>query len=135
MSLTSYLQFGNNELGKYSHQYLLRDVKCLLRRQHDGFSPCKDPLCDNIEVFVYQSDPQDLTLIEWFIEGSPQNGRLLMEETDAYNDNESQWNEIRFEDAICYSLKETFKLDEQRRVVHLSFVAGKVEYSKAIFTR
>ena len=53
VSLSAYIQFGNNEIGKYSKEYMLKDVKCHFIREHDAIRPVADAYCESIEISVF----------------------------------------------------------------------------------
>ena len=50
MSLLKKLQIGNNEIGKYTQEYLLLDYQCHTCRQHNDFRPEADKFCELQDV-------------------------------------------------------------------------------------
>ena len=135
MSLSAHLQFGDNQISRYSKQYQLKEVKCHFQKSHDNVRPTSDAFCERIDVSVFIPGKEDLSLYEWFSSGSLQTGRILVEQTNPIHDNETQWHEILFEDAVCFSMKEEYKLDERRRILHLSFMAAHIEADGVVFKR
>lgn len=135
MSLTAYLQFGNNEIGKYSKEYMLKDVKCHFIRNHDAVRPTEDAFCESIELSIFVPGKEDLMLIEWFANAELQSGRILVEESDPRREEEHKWHQILFEDALCFSLREDFRQDDKRRVLYLSIMAHRIQADGVNFIR
>lgn len=135
MSLSAYIQFGNNEIGKYSKEYMLKDVKCHFIREHDAIRPVADAYCESIEISVFVPGKDDLMLIEWFANAEMQSGRILVEESDPLKEEEQKWHQIIFDDALCFSLREDFRQDEKRRVLYLGIMAQSLKADGVSFIR
>lgn len=133
MSLTSYIQFGNNELKKYSRQYSLKYTRCHLSRADNNIRPTTDAVCESINIGVIVPEKDDRFVYEWYISGDMQSGRILIEISDPMKDNEPVWKEIFFEGATCFSMSEDFKLDTNRRSLDLGIVATHIVISDLKF--
>ena len=135
MSLTAYIQFGNNDIAKYSREYMLKDIRCHFKRNHDAVRPTEDAYCESIEISVFVPGKDDLMLIEWFANAEMQSGRILVEESDPLKEEEQKWHQIIFDDALCFSLREDFKQDEKRRVLYLGIMAQSLKADGVSFIR
>ena len=126
MSLLKKLQIGNNELGKYTKDYLLMDYKCHTCRHRNEFRPDADKYCERIDMTVVAPGREDVSLYQWFIAQTPESGRILIE----LPPNASQQGEtkaIPFENAIIYSIEEEFHFNRDKvRKLKISIVTEKV---------
>lgn len=123
MSLIAYLQIGNNDIGKYSNQYLVKDVNCKFMRNHNAYRPTEDAFCRRITVSVFITDNTDLSLYNWYISGESQDGRIIIEMTDPRNDNDPDITKILFSNTFCFELKESYEIDTKRRLLSLGLMA------------
>lgn len=135
MALMARLEFGDNLEGIYSSadKYLVLDFHLHFSRRHNHFKPNTDARCDKIEVVVVAPGRQDLRLYDWYINNETMSGRLVIELQSVASDS-TIMKEIKFEDAYCYSIKEDYRISEQRRrVLTLSLVAEKIEINESEF--
>ena len=136
MSLIKKLQIGNNQIGKYTKEYLLKDFKCHTLRMHNEYRPGADKYCDSIDLVVIAPGREDMQLYEWFIQQSTITGRLLIQLPPKLNQSEPDTQEIIFEEARCFSFEEEYHINcNQRRLLRLMFVAEEVNINGVIFKR
>lgn len=135
MSLLKKLQIGNNEIGKYTREYLLLDYKCHACRHYNEIRPDTDKFCERIDLTIVAPGREDASLYQWFISQSPESGRILIE-LPPNAKREGEKKEVLFEDAVIYSLEEEFHFNTDRvRKLKLSIVAGKVTIDGVTFNR
>ena len=107
MALTAVLEFGDNNIRRYS-------------------CPEGDTRCDRMELFVVAPGKEDLTLFEWFANQSVLDGRVVIS-LGATNDNSLDSQEIVFEEAVCFALSEMYDIESSmRRLLKLSILANKI---------
>ncbi len=99
MPLLRILQIGNNDLGKYSKEYLLADYKLHTFRKKNELRPEAQKYCERIELTVIAPGREDVSLYEWFIEQSTQNGRVLLTLPPQGKQTAEETKEILFENA------------------------------------
>lgn len=135
MSLLKKLQIGNNEIGKYTQEYLLLDYQCHTCRQHNDFRPEADKYCERIDMTIVAPGRENVHLYQWFISQASESGRILIElPPNANKDGEKK--DVRFENAIIYSLEEEFHFNKDRvRKLKLSIVAEQVIIDGVTFNR
>ena len=127
MSLLKKLQIGDNAIGRYTKEYLLVDYRCHTCRGHNEFRPNSDMSCERIEVTIIAPGVDDLSIYDWFINQTTFDGRLQIELPAALHQGSTEYKEILFEEASCFSLEEHYEVGKnQRRVLKLGMVAGKV---------
>lgn len=127
MSLLKKLQIGNNALGKYTTEYLLKDYKCHTCREHNEFRPSADKYCERIDLMVVAPGRENVHLYNWFINQSAETGRILIELPPNSDREVEKRKEVRFENAIIYSLEEEFHFNTDRvRTLKVSIVAETV---------
>ena len=105
MAQTAKIQFGDNSFRRYSREYLLTDFKFEVARSHNVARPDGTPYCDWMDLTVVVPGREDLNLYEWYVNGGEMSGRILIDEE----------NEILFEDGVCFSIKEDYHIDVNRR--------------------
>lgn len=136
MSLIKKLQIGDNHAGRYVKEYLLVDFKCRTHRLHNEYRPDSDKYCDSVDITVIAPGREDMQLYEWFIRQSTLSGRLLIQLPPKPNQSEPDTQEILFEEAKCFSFEEEYHINRnQRRLLHLRFVAEQVNINGVIFKR
>ncbi len=135
MSLLKKLQIGNNEIGKYTQEYLLLDYQCHTCRQHNDFRPEAAKFCERIDMTVVAPGRENVHIYQWFISQTSESGRILIElPPNANKDGEKK--DVRFENAIIYSLEEEFHFNKDRvRKLKLSIVAEQVIIDGVTFNR
>lgn len=135
MSLLKKLQIGNNEIGRYTDNYLLMDYQCHTCRHHNEHRPDADKYCERIDLTVVAPGRENIHLYDWFISQAPESGRILIElPPNTKQDAESK--EVQFEDATVYALEEEFHFNKDRvRKLKLSIVAEEVKINGVVFNR
>ena len=128
MALTAVLEFGDNNIKRYSKQYLVSDCRFLFARPFNGFSPEGETRCERVELVVVAPGKDDLSLIEWFSTQNVQNGRIVISVTNDYKDADSDTQILYFEEAKCFSLSEYYDINiSRRRLLKLAISAECME--------
>ena len=126
MALTAVLEFGDNNIRRYSKQFMVADCRFVFDRSYNDFCPEGDTRCDRMELFVVAPGKEDLTLFEWFANQSVLDGRVIIS-LGATNDNSLDSQEIVFEEAVCFALSEMYDIESSmRRLLKLSILANKI---------
>ena len=126
MALTAVLEFGDNNIRRYSKKFMVADCRFVFDRSYNDFCPEGDTRCDRMELFVVAPGKEDLTLFEWFADQSVLDGRITIS-LGATNDNSLDSQEIVFEEAVCFALSEMYDIDSSmRRLLKLSILANKI---------
>ena len=115
MALTAVLEFGDNNIQRYSNQYLVSDCRFLFQRPNNGFSPEGAARCERVEVVVVAPGKEDLGLIEWFSTQEVMNGRIVISLTNDLRKDESDTQILYFEGAKCFSFSEFYDINSSRR--------------------
>ena len=126
MALTAVLEFGDNNIRRYSKQFMVADCRFVFDRSYTDFCPEGDTRCDRMELFVVAPGKEDLTLFEWFANQSVLDGRVTIS-LGATNDSSLDSQEIIFEEAVCFALSEMYDINSSmRRLLKLSILASKI---------
>lgn len=126
MALTAVLEFGDNNIRRYSKKFMVADCRFVFDRSYNDFCPEGDTRCERMELFVVAPGKEDLTLFEWFADQSVLDGRITIS-LGATNDNSLDSQEIVFEEAVCFALSEMYDIDSSmRRLLKLSILAKKI---------
>ena len=126
MALTAVLEFGDNNIRRYSKQFMVADCRFVFDRSYNDFCPEGDTRCDRMELFVVAPGKEDLTLFEWFANQSVLDGRVVIS-LGAANDSSLDSQEIVFEEAVCFALSEMYDIESSmRRLLKLSILANKI---------
>jgi hypothetical protein len=126
MALTAVLEFGDNDIRRYSKQFMVADCRFVFDRSYNDFCPEGDTRCDRMELFVVAPGKEDLTLFEWFADQSVLDGRVTIS-LGATSDNSLDSQEIVFEEAVCFALSEMYDINSSmRRLLKLSILANKI---------
>ena len=136
MALTAVLEFGDNNIKRYSKQYLVSDFRLLYARPYNEFSPEGTARCERVELTVVAPGREDLSLFDWFSTQSVQSGRLFISlSNDGKLDTEDA-QILYFEEAKCFSLSEVYDIDRsRRRQLKLAIGADKIEIDDVTFNR
>lgn len=127
MSLLKKLQIGDNATGMYTKEYLLVDYKCHTCRSHNELRPNADMSCERIELTVIAPGVDDMSIYDWFIDQTSVDGRILIELPAILYQGNTEYKEIQFEGASCFSLEEHYEIDKnQRRVLRIGMIASTV---------
>lgn len=135
MALTATLEFGDNNIKRYSKKYLVSDCRFVFSKPYNEFRPNGNTRCECLEVVVVAPGKDDLNLFEWFSTQGVQNGRIVISlSTNDQNEPEDS-HTIHFDDAQCFSLSETYDIDKQRRrLLTLGIIAESIVIDEAFFT-
>ncbi|MCH5242087.1 MAG: hypothetical protein J1F67_06655 [Muribaculaceae bacterium] len=133
MPLIAHLQFGDNDLKVYNRDYMVKDVIIRFKKDYDEFRPVSDPRCESIELTVYSPGKTDTNLQQWYINDMVENGRIIMGEADPANGAVTDWKQIFFSNAHCFSLGEHYSIDSMRRALTLKFTAEEIEIQEIEF--
>lgn len=126
MALTAVLEFGDNDIRRYSKQFMVADCRFVFDRPYNDFCPEGHTRCERMELFVVAPGKEDLTLFEWFANQSVLDGRVVIS-LGASNDSSIDSQEIVFEEAVCFALSETYDINSSmRRLLKLSILANKI---------
>lgn len=126
MALTAVLEFGDNDIRRYSKQFMVADCRFVFDRPYNDFCPEGHTRCERMELFVVAPGKEDLTLFEWFANQSVLDGRVIIS-LGATNDNSPDSQEIVFEEAVCFALSEMYDIESSmRRLLKLSILANKI---------
>ena len=126
MALTAVLEFGDNNIRRYSKQFMVADCRFVFDRSYNDFCPEGDTRCERMELFVVAPGKEDLTLFEWFADQSVLDGRVTIS-LGATSDNSLDSQEIVFEEAVCFALSEMYDINSSmRRLLKLSILANKI---------
>ena len=136
MALTAVLEFGDNNIKRYSKQYLVSDCRFLFQRPNNGYSPEGSVRCERIEVTVVAPGKEDLGLVEWFSTQDVQNGRIVISLSNDLKDNDSDTQILYFEEAKCFSLSEYYDINvSRRRILKLAISAETMEIDGVTLNR
>ncbi len=120
------MEFGDNDIRRYSKQFMVADCRFVFDRSYNDFCPEGDTRCDRMELFVVAPGKEDLTLFEWFADQSVLDGRVTIS-LGATSDNSLDSQEIVFEEAVCFALSEMYDINSSmRRLLKLSILANKI---------
>ena len=114
MALTAVLEFGDNNIKRYSKQFLVADCRFVFDRFYNDFCPESETRCEQMELFVVAPGKEDLTLFEWFTGQETREGRVIIS-LGGSGDNSLDSQEVLFEDAVCFSLSELYDIESSRR--------------------
>ena len=128
MALTAVLEFGDNNIKRYSKQYLVSDCRFVFRRPYSNGLPEGAARCECIEVVVVAPGKSDLNLVEWFSSQGVQDGRIVISLSPDGNTNTDDNHVLYFSDARCFSLSEMYDIDSQsRRLLTLGILAESIQ--------
>lgn len=126
MALTAVLEFGDNDIRRYSKQFMVADCRFVFDRPYNDFCPEGHTRCERMELFVVAPGKEDLTLFEWFANQSVLDGRVVIS-LGASNDSSIDSQKIVFEEAVCFALSEMYDIESSmRRLLKLSILANKI---------
>lgn len=127
MALNATLQFGDNDAGQYTKNYLVVNCRCSFRRSHNGLRPDGSAQCDCVEVTLVAPGMDDMTLQDWFINNDELSGRIVFDLSSAAPDDAQPTRIILFEGARCFVFEECYDKDTRfRRLLKLSFEADRI---------
>ena len=92
MALIAALEFGDNNIGRYSKSYLVSDCRFVFTRPYNSYRPEGMARCERL-----------------------QSGRIVISLAAEAKLDESDAQVIYFEDAKCFSLSEKYDINSSRR--------------------
>lgn len=78
MALIAALEFGDNNVQRYTKQYLLADCRFVFDRPYNSFSPERPARCERLELVVIAPGKSDLNLFQWFSNQETRDGRIAI---------------------------------------------------------
>ena len=128
MALTATLEFGDNNIKRYSQQYLVSDYHLVFVRSYNAYAPEETARCERLELVVVAPGRDDLSLFEWFTTQGAQDGRIVIGSGYDKNMIAEDVQVIYFEEARCFSLSESYDITSQRRrLLKLGIVAEQID--------
>ena len=124
MALLAALEFGDNNIGRYSKSYLVSDCRFVFHRPYNSYRPEGMARCDRLELEVIAPGKNDLNLFDWYDKQGVQSGRIVI----------SLAAEVYFEDAKCFSLSENYDINtSRRRTLKLAIEAETITVDDVVF--
>ncbi len=136
MALIAVLEFGDNNIKRYSKQYLVADCNLVCERSYNEFRPDSLARCEKVDVCVVAPGKDDLNLFEWYSSQGEQSGRIVISLSTTGRQDTIDEQVIYFEDAKCFSLSEYYDIESsKRRVLKLSIMAEVIKVDDVEFLR
>ena len=133
MALTAVLEFGDNNIKRYSKRFMVADCRFVFDRFYNDFCPESETRCEQMELFVVAPGKEDLTLFEWFSDQETRDGRVIIS-LGGSGDNNLDYQEVLFEDAVCFALSELYDIESsRRRLLKLSIAANVINIDNVCF--
>ncbi len=124
MALLATLQFGDNNVGRYTREYLVTACKTSYATSHNHFRPDGIARCTRIEVAVIAPGRDDLNLYDWFVEQGAFSGRVVFDLSEITSAQQGSQRILKFENAQCFSISESYDIaTHYRRQIILAFEA------------
>ena len=134
MALIAALEFGDNNVQRYTKQYLLADCRFVFDRPYNAFSPERPARCERLEIVVVAPGKNDLTFFQWFSNQESMDGRIAISLIGDMMQNAAEPQVIYFESAKCLSLSEIYDIDStRRRLIKLTIIADSIEIEDVEF--
>lgn len=119
MSLSATLQIGDNNIGVYDRQYKVVRCQYNFSRGYNFRMPDTTSRNKSISITIVAPGKEDLSLYDWYINRTLLNGRILFDLSGQAMFDENP-KTIYFEGASCFSLSESYHIDqENRRLIHI----------------
>ena len=115
MALIAALEFGDNNIGRYSKSYLVSDCRFVFDRPYNSYRPEGMARCERLELEVIAPGKNDLNLFDWYDKQGVQSGRIVISLAAEAKLTEQDAQIIYFEDAKCFSLSENYDINTSRR--------------------
>lgn len=115
MALLAALEFGDNNIGRYSKSYLVSNCRFVFKRPFNSFRPEGMARCDRLELDVIAPGKNDLNLFDWYENQGVQSGRIVISLAAEAKLNEQDAQVVFFENAKCFSLSESYDINSSRR--------------------
>lgn len=123
MSLSATLQIGDNNIGIYDRQYKVVRCQYNFSRGYNFRMPDTTARNKTIAITIVAPSKEDLSLYDWYINRTLLNGRIVFDLSDqaVFDENPKL---LYFEGARCFSLSETYHIDQEvRRLIHIEITA------------
>ena len=134
MALLATLQFGDNNVGRYTRDYLVTACKTTYVTPHNQFRPDSIARCTRIEVAVIAPGRDDLNLYDWYIEQGVFSGRIVFDLSEIAANHQACRRILKFDNAQCFSLAESYDIATHfRRQLTLGFEAETVNIDDVEF--
>ena len=119
MSLSATLQIGDNNIGVYERQYKVVRCQYKFSRGYNFRMPDTTSRNKSISISIVATGKDDLSLYDWYINRTLLNGRILFDLSGQAMFEDSP-KVLSFEGALCFSLSESYHIDqENRRLIHI----------------
>ena len=115
MALLAALEFGDNNIGRYSKSYLVSDCRFVFKRPFNSYRPEGVARCERLELDVIAPGKNDLNLFDWYDKQGVQSGRIVISLAAEAKLDEKDAQVILFENAKCFSLSESYDINSSRR--------------------
>ncbi len=115
MALLAALEFGDNNIGRYSKSYLVSDCRFVFKRPFNSYRPEGIARCERLELDVIAPGKNDLNLFDWYDKQGVQSGRIVISLAAEAKLDEKDAQVILFENAKCFSLSESYGINSSRR--------------------
>ena len=115
MALIAALEFGDNNIGRYSKSYLVSDCRFVFNRPYNSYRPEGMARCERLELEVIAPGKNDLNLFDWYDKQGVQSGRIVISLAAEAKLDEKDAQVILFENAKCFSLSESYDINSSRR--------------------
>ena len=127
MALTAVLEFGDNNIQRYSKQYMVSDCHFVFNRHFNSYRPEGAARCERIEIVVVAPGKDDLSLFHWFSNQEVKGGRIVITLSGDGRMAEGEPQVIYFEEAKCFSLSEVYDINSsRRRLLKLALIADSI---------
>lgn len=124
MALLAKLQFGDNNINRYSKEYLLADFKLHVSRPSNNFRPDGAARIERMELILVAPGKADHNLYEWYSTAGKMDGRIVISLPDAASDQDASTQVIYFNEGSCVAMSEEYHIDRSvRRLLKLEIVA------------
>ena len=115
MALTAVLEVGDNDIKRYSKRYLVSDCRFVFTLDYNDFRPSSVPRCEKVEVAVVAPGKESPVLYEWHDSRGVYSGRIVLSRASNSRPEEVDDHILYFENAQCFSLREDYDIDNNRR--------------------
>lgn len=112
--------------------YSLVDYKWKVASHHNESRPDSMARCAFLEVTVETPGMENLSLMNWYVAQSSQDGTIQIQMEDVTGD---PIKEVKFGSAICYAIAETYHIDKYaKRALRLSLAVESLTVDNIVFT-
>ena len=123
MSLSATLQIGDNHMENYNKEYQVVRCQYTCARGYNFRLPDTEARNKTIEITVVAPGKEDLSLYDWYIDRTLLSGRIVFDLSG-----QAMFDErpkiVQFEDAACFSLSESYHIDnDSQRLIRIEIAA------------